>query len=54
MGWMGVAYPYPPVRDDIVTPRYLFLEEFEFEIFAQLREPVLNVMLHLNYFLTKI
>ena len=24
--WMGVGCPYPPVRNDIVTPRHLFSE----------------------------
>ena len=23
--WMGVGCPYPPVRNDIVTPRHLFI-----------------------------
>ena len=25
--WMGVACPCPPVRNDIVTPRHLFIVE---------------------------
>ena len=27
--WMGVGYPCPPVRNDFVTPRHLFLSRVD-------------------------